>query len=234
VSLADAQRGVRALPIRGGEAKRLLSMLAALRDLGWQRSAREGQPVTATGQPLPWYTYAAVSWLGPRLRPVDRVFEFGSGNSTLWFAQRVKAVVSVEHDPTWAARVRARLPANAELLVRADPGPEPTAPEGDAYVSALSESAKAPYDVIVVDGRARVSCMAAALQCVVPDGLVVLDNADRPSLRPAHELAGNAGFGRIDFLGPVPGSGRLSVTSVFSSAPSRWLEVDAPLPQVGY
>src|SRR5206468_7996350 len=49
---------------------------------------------------VPWWTYRAGDavdrWLAVRPRPV-RVFEFGSGASTVWLAARADEVCSVEH-----------------------------------------------------------------------------------------------------------------------------------------
>jgi hypothetical protein len=43
------------------------------------------------------------------------VFEYGSGNSTLWWVRRV---VACEHDAGWARRLSPDLPANVELMVQ--------------------------------------------------------------------------------------------------------------------
>jgi len=43
------------------------------------------------------------------LRPTDRGIEWGSGRSTIWFAERVGCLVSVEHSPVWYERVSAEL-----------------------------------------------------------------------------------------------------------------------------
>src|SRR5688572_27506537 len=65
-------------------------------------------------QPLPWLPAAAVSFLDDKLAGLS-VFEWGSGGSTLWFAERARSVVSVEHDPVWFAQGLAHLPENAHI-----------------------------------------------------------------------------------------------------------------------
>ena len=209
-------------------------MMVALQQLGWQRSARSKAPVDALGDPLPWYTYPAIAWLGPRLRDTDAVFEFGCGNSTLWYAARVASVRSVEHSEEWASHVRASLPANASTITVADPGDGTEVAATHPYVAALRDAGTDRYDVIVVDGRVRVSSVEAALDHLSDDGLLVLDNSDRPQYRPAFELADAAGLGRIDFSGPVPGSGRLSTTTMFLRGSARWLRATPALPHLGY
>ena len=56
----------------------------------------------------PWITFPAMRWLTSYLRPSMSVFEWGSGGSTLFFAQRVARVVSVEYDTAWSAAVTTR------------------------------------------------------------------------------------------------------------------------------
>src|SRR5262245_35910487 len=88
----------------------------ALHDDGWFRSAREGRAVDAEGRPIPWITYPAIELLRARVRPDMSVFEYGCGASTRWWAERVREVVSVEHDRAWFEQTRLGLPANVELL----------------------------------------------------------------------------------------------------------------------
>ena len=50
---------------------------------------------------LPWLTCDAVFILSTMLRPSDVGLEWGSGRSTIWLAERVKRLTSMEHDPGW-------------------------------------------------------------------------------------------------------------------------------------
>src|SRR6185369_15472611 len=109
---------------------------------GWLESLREGKPVDKAGAPIPWYTYPAIDFIEPRLRRDYRVFEYGSGWSTLWWADRVASVQAVEHDAAWSKLVAAQLPANAQLRLHAD---------AERYVGAL-EAAGGGFDIVVVDG----------------------------------------------------------------------------------
>jgi len=225
-------RARRALPNRPRAAKRALSLLAGLHDLGWHRSAIERAPVDAAGRPIPWFTYPALLWLGPRLNSSLRVFEYGAGNSTRWFAGRCASVTSVDHDPRWIDALRPEVPAHVELLFRSTAGDDLEAPAGDPYVEAIGNVAS--YDVVVIDGRARVACARRALPHLAPDAIAILDNADRPSLAPVLGLAAELGLQRIDFSGPVPGAGRLSTTSVLGAELTRWVTPAPALPQLGY
>lgn len=64
---------------------------------------------------VPWWTYRAIdvveAWLGAHPRPI-RVFEYGSGASTLWLAARTDEVHSVEHHAGFAEHIR---PASSSI-----------------------------------------------------------------------------------------------------------------------
>jgi hypothetical protein len=60
-----------------------------LKDDGWFRSCREQASVDANGNPIPWITYPAIEFLVKRINNQLSVFEYGCGNSTLWWASRV-------------------------------------------------------------------------------------------------------------------------------------------------
>ncbi len=47
---------------------------------------------------IPLVTFKSRLWLESYLKPDMTVFEYGSGNSTIFLSSRVKRLVSVEHD----------------------------------------------------------------------------------------------------------------------------------------
>src|SRR5678815_5277967 len=67
---------------------------------------------------LPWLTQDAIKFLGTWLKPDMHGLELGSGRSTLWFAKRVKSLISVESDKGWFNRVQKQL--NALSMVNVD------------------------------------------------------------------------------------------------------------------
>jgi hypothetical protein len=177
---------------------------------------------------VPWYSYPAILWLDGRLPATARVFEYGAGNSTRWFAARSAVVAAVDHDRAWVDRISPTLPSNASVSWRAW---SPT--DLDAYVTSIDDF-DPPYDVVVVDGVARTAALRLALERVRPDGIVILDNADRPSLAGGLAHASETGFLRIDFSGPVPGSGRFGTTTILGRDLTRWLRPAPELPLLGY
>lgn len=53
------------------------------------------------GEEIPWYTYLAIEYLSHLDLTGFRVFEFGSGNSTIWWGRRSNFVQAVENNSLW-------------------------------------------------------------------------------------------------------------------------------------
>jgi hypothetical protein len=203
------------LPRRPVEVDGVSLLLGTLRRVGWMRSLQAGVPVDLEGGPIPWWTYPAIYWLDRVLDGSERVLEYGAGHSTLWLAGRAATVTSIEHDERWAERIEPRAPANVRIERRRCSGDLLDSVDDDPYLAPLAAYPE-PNDVIVVDGLARRSCLRLAPAALAGDGLIVLDNADRPEFAAILAELQAAGFGRIDFVGPVPGGTNFSCTSVLS------------------
>lgn len=174
---------------------------------GWIESCRRNVPVTRTGDPLPWYTYPAIDFLEGRVRPDMEVFEYGAGNSTLWWAGRVGHVSAVESDSAWADRLGPMLPENADLRFAVG--------ESGGYAGSAVERQR-HFDVVVIDGMERNACAHACLPALKDDGVIVWDNADWTALwADGMTHLAESGFRRIDFRGVGPLGWRPWTTSIF-------------------
>jgi hypothetical protein len=107
-----------------------------LRRVGWDRSLTSG-PVDAEGKPLAWITYPALEVLKQIVNPSFRVFEFGCGNSSLWWAARAAKVVSVDHNENWIQHISAQKQENLTLIHR-PAGAAPSVPPSPAISAAIS------------------------------------------------------------------------------------------------
>ena len=116
---------------------------------------------------VPWFTYPAIEALKSWDLSGKSVLEYGCGYSTLFWAHRVKQVVSIEHNAEWYQKISKLVPGNVDLRLRS-----------------LEEYAEVDghYDVIVIDGyaekRMRYHCARASLPHLNAGGLVVVDNSD--------------------------------------------------------
>jgi predicted O-methyltransferase YrrM len=117
----------------------------------------------------PWLTFSAIRYL-QGLISGRRVFEFGSGMSTLWFAERCREVVSVESNPTWYEATSRKMQGlhNVRLIF---------ATSREDYIAAI-ERAGGLFDLILVDGLYREQCIDLARTYLSPKGVLVVDNTD--------------------------------------------------------
>jgi hypothetical protein len=174
--------------------------------LGQWRSIRAGLPLAADGTPLPWYTYPAIEYLSQFDFSACRVFEFGAGNSSLYWGRRALEVVTVENDPEWADRVRAELRAGQSLLLRE---------RRDEYVGALEEQ-RGAFDVIAIDGRWRQACASISAGKMRDGGFILLDNSDK--FPEAADALRRQGLFEVDFSGFGPVNNYPWTTSMFLRA----------------
>ena len=167
-----------------------------LYDTGWFQSHRQKASVDRNGEPIPWMTYPSLTFLEERLKREFVVFEYGSGNSTLWWANRCNHVISCEHDADWYAQVLTRIPENVEL--------KHVSLELAGEYSRFIGQYRREFDIIVIDGRDRVQCIRNSFDALKEDGVLILDNSDVEEYEPGLALMHDLGMKRIDFSGPGP------------------------------
>jgi hypothetical protein len=132
----------------------------------------------------PWLAESAVVLLDTYLKPTDIGFEWGSGRSTLWFAQRVAHLYSVEENEHWHDDIRASLKAQnllGKVTYRFIPCDchEIDEPAQHPYADVARAVQENSLDFAIVDGNIRVSCIRAIIPKLKSGGLLILDNANR-------------------------------------------------------
>jgi hypothetical protein len=90
-------------------------LIRILGDRGYGHSVHFHESIDAEGNPIPWITYPAMDYLRGLDFRRQRLFEFGAGHSTLFWAQRFREVTSVEHDGDWHAKISALAPPNCRV-----------------------------------------------------------------------------------------------------------------------
>ncbi|MBA4145969.1 MAG: class I SAM-dependent methyltransferase [Flavobacterium psychrophilum] len=158
----------------------------------------------------PWTSQAAIRIFEKILTPQMIGFEYGSGNSTLFFARHLKHITSIEHNQGWFDIVKNKLqqrdlgnvdyhfipPATAEEtntytfyhdyhLTEKD---FDVRKEYHAYFSFVKNYPDNHFDFIMVDGRARVECCLNAIPKLKAGGIFVLDNSDRKRYEPVFKV----------------------------------------------
>lgn len=189
---------------------------------------------------IPWLPFAAIDFLKKWLHKEMVVFEYGSGGSSLFFASRVKQLYSVEHDAAWFAAVQKTIgKKNIRNLSYTLMSPEPVSPilndcgnpdlyrscmkeykdfSFEKYVKSIDQYPDLFFDMVIVDGRARPSCIKHALPKIKRKGILLLDNANRSYyLQPFPDLMDELQWKKIVFEGhfPVSPASVLNTTMIF-------------------
>lgn len=181
-----------------------------LSETGWINSVINKQSVDKDSMALPWLTYSFLSFIQDRLKNEMLLFEYGSGNSTLYWAGKLNRVFSVEHDLIWYEKLKGRLPDNVVYKY--------SSLDGD-YAGTISET-REKFDIIVIDGRRRVECAKTAPSFLKPEGVIIWDNSLRAQYKEGIDFLEKEGFRHIDFSGLNPLGNVKTVTSVFYKQPN--------------
>ncbi|HAS81814.1 MAG TPA: hypothetical protein DCS43_03855 [Verrucomicrobia bacterium] len=177
-------------------------IIQILDKLGYAESVSTKVPCDAKGLPLPWYTYPAIAFLRQFALGDCSVFEWGCGNSSLFYAARCRSVRSIDIAAQWVERVRQNAPDNLAIHHR------PVA-EFPACIGEFGES----YDIIVIDAERRLDCARESVKYIKPGGLIIVDNADNSPETCA--LLRTEGLLQIDFTGFGPVCPYRWTTSLF-------------------
>lgn len=174
-----------------------------------KKSMKENACVDKEGNPIAWYTYSSIEYIKQLDFSDKRVFEFGSGNSSLFWADRVREITSVEENEEWYESRLASKKENMKLLYE----------ENDEKYSNSIMNEEGDFDVIIVDGKVRDKCCQSALKKIKGNGLIILDNTDWclkiEEIGRAVEILKKADLIQVDFCGPGPINDYTWATSFF-------------------
>ena len=176
----------------------------------------------------PWFTYTAISWLNSILTSEMKIFEYGSGFSTLYYLPKVKEVVSIEHDKNWYRTLKTMIQdtgykCNLQLVLPQKAKKVPYSGKSftsqadgkyyERYVKAIDAFPNNYFDLVVVDGRSRPSCALYALKKIKKSGYLILDDSQRELYK--KPLKALDKYERIDFWGFKIRSAKPSQTTVW-------------------
>ncbi len=159
--------------------------------------------VNKEGKSVPWISYPAADFLDNLDTSSLKIFEYGSGSSTLWWSEKALTITSVEMDKEWYEYMLGIIPSNADLHLCENGGEYPYVIEKFEY----------KFDIIIVDGAERYKSAKAAINKLVDHGIIILDNADwYPNTT---KMLQAKGFKQIDFYGFSPMNSFPACTSFF-------------------
>lgn len=199
----------------------------------WRRYMAPGR--NSIADKIPWITFSAIDFLKKISHSKMHIFEYGSGGSTFFWASRVNHVTSIEHDSSWFEKIKMELTEQritnvdyvlsepysipdfgkkhfqiASDYISGDPGHNGKSFE--AYAKTIDSFPDENFDVVVVDGRARPSCILHSLKKIKKGGYLVIDNSEREYYLSCFDFSMWRAW---NFFGPVPYSYNFSRTSIF-------------------
>ncbi len=152
----------------------------------------------------PWTSPGSILFFNKVLNKNMVGLEYGSGFSTIYFAGKLKKLISIEHNSEWYRKVKRNLEENKinnvdYFLFQKKDYPE-NREDLDIYLNEhdefeLKESFRKYYekvkeyhnnyfDFILIDGRARVRCGLNSIPKLKERGIFILDNSERKRYDP--------------------------------------------------
>ena len=124
----------------------------------------------------PWLTRDAIKVISSLIKSSDSVLEFGSGRSTVWFAERVAKITSVESNGDWYKAVEEMLKPYATktnyIFIKETTG------WLQEYRQVIDKLPAQSFDLCLVDGGPRALCALHSLSKIRSGGYLVIDNVN--------------------------------------------------------
>jgi len=120
----------------------------------------------------PWLTSTSVRLLVELIKPSDIGVEFGSGRSTVWFANRLKHLTSIEDSAAWFNKVE-KLLISDQVSQRVD---YRLFEDESQYANQVNTFQDDSIDFCLVDGKARDKCAFGMLSKLKSGSILVIDN----------------------------------------------------------
>jgi hypothetical protein len=167
----------------------------------WMQSFGAGR--NSVADELPWLNLPAIQYLKDNITPAFKIYEYGGGGSTLFFCARAVEVVTVEDHQAWFATLTQTIQNKSytnwkgrfispetvdgnQSRSHENPADFKSGAKGlehlsfEKYAKSIHDFPADYFDLVLVDGRARPSCIQEAIPHLKSGGLLVVDNTERP------------------------------------------------------
>lgn len=122
-----------------------------------------------TGLIFPWYTWPCLEWLKGLDLKGKTIFEYGLGDSTLWFTVKGAISCGVDHNLGYVPPRK----GNHYMVALSK----------EFYVKVINRYVE-KFDIVVIDGIHRDECTQPALSKLNDGGYLIIDNYHQPSVEP--------------------------------------------------
>jgi hypothetical protein len=170
-------------------------------------SMKKRSCINKNNNPIPWYTYPAIEYPNNLDFTDKNLFEYGSGNSSLWWRERCKKIISIEADEKWFSKIQNLKNSNFDCRLEIDK--KKYILQTDIFGS----------DIIIIDGLWRSECADFVIAQIdnnkINPNMLIFDNSDwypktisKLNDRLKHWV-------QVDFSGFGPINGYTWTTSIF-------------------
>jgi hypothetical protein len=181
-----------------------------------------------------WVPFNCQDWIDSHVSRDTVAFEWGSGSSTLYFSKRINHLTSIEHNKEWYSKVSGALSDSSikncnYRLIEPEVADEKTKKENNTrylslekgkenltfkkYCQSIRDYHDNYFDFISIDGRARTSCFAEAIDKLKHGGIMMLDDSQRTRYREC--FLQTKKWQKINFFGFGPFASELWQTTIF-------------------
>lgn len=119
-------------------------------DYGQLNTMKKWNCENREGNPIPWYTYPAIEYLNHIDFSDFKIFEYGSGNSSLYWSGKSKVLTSVEDNKEWYDKIKKNGDAQKKIFNYI------YAPDKNVYINTIDEY---DPDLVIIDGKWRSDCL---------------------------------------------------------------------------
>lgn len=185
-------------------------------------------PLNADNEPIPWFSYPATEFLETLDLSAARIFEYGSGGSTIYLEKRCKEIVSVEQDKKWLSRIKEMSSGKTDFKLRTTV---------KSFSNAILEE-EGKYDLVIIDAipEFRSACVVNSVEKLADEGIIILD--DSAIYREAYGALKKIDECPIDFIGLSPMEDVVQTTTFFfnrkGSSPTIRKRIPSPKGSPGY
>lgn len=143
----------------------------------------------------------AAEWVEDYIGPNMVVFEYGSGQSTIYFANRVKKVITIELCTEKFEKYKQYNPHTYFVLPIKEERVFPYSHESygttdkefeyynfEKYVNSIKKFRNNYFDIVFINGRSRASCIMTVIPKVKKGGIIILNDSERYVYQDAKEL----------------------------------------------
>ncbi|MFM6972310.1 MAG: hypothetical protein ACKOXJ_01660 [Alphaproteobacteria bacterium] len=190
----------------------------------WINSSKIGFSVDENFNAIPWYSFEAIEFLKTHLKPEHRVFEFGSGSSTIFFNNHCSKVVAIETNNSWFEIICEKIHGNVDsdnnhfisknseifLLENAIDNVE-----YENFANNYSKKNNFKFDFIAIDSLKRHLCTLNSIESIKKGGFLILDDSERPNYQKTIDFLEQNNFEHIVFSGIAPAQLKIKNTSFF-------------------